>query len=102
MHPGPALRRRGRQDNSPYQVRPDESDLLGNEAADREPEDIDASDVQPCNEGKRIASHLLDRARSCSSCGTHTHVVERNDAPLPRQRVDEWRVPVLQVPAKVL
>src|SRR5277367_2493372 len=58
MHPGPALRRRGRQDNAPYQVRPDESDLLGNEAADREPEDIDASDVQPCNEGKRIASHL--------------------------------------------
>src|SRR5271154_4972864 len=55
MHPGPALRRRGRQDNAPYQVRPDECDLLGNEAADREPEDIDESEVQPPIKAKATA-----------------------------------------------
>ena len=64
MHPGPASWRGGGQHNPAQHVGPDECDLLGNEAADREPEDIDAGNIQRGDESNSIAGHLLDMFKS--------------------------------------
>src|ERR1700739_4464257 len=85
VHPGSTPRRRGGQYKSAYQVRPDQRDLLGHKAADREPEDIDVRGVQRRDEGNGVTSHLLNRVGRGAGCGPDTRVVERYDTPLRGQ-----------------
>src|SRR6201987_1694533 len=102
VHAGPASWRGGGQHNSAHHIGPDKCDLLGNEAADREPEDIDAWNIQCGDESNGIAGHLLDCVGSVSGRGPDARIVERYDAPLSGQGVDQGRVPILQIAAEVL
>src|SRR4029079_7448318 len=77
-------------------------DFLGYEAADRKPEEVDLRGVQGGDERDGVPCHLQDRGGRCSGRTPDTYVVERDDAPLRRQRIDELEVPVLQVAPEVL
>jgi hypothetical protein len=102
MHSGAASWRGGGQHKPAYRVRPDESDLLGNEAADREPQEVNERKVQRVEKVDSVARHLLDLVRCYSGRDPDTDVVERDDAPLGAHSVDEWRVPIIEVAPEVL
>jgi hypothetical protein len=46
--------------------------------------------------------HLLDGVRGGAGGAAHPGTVERDDPPRRGQRVDQRRIPVVQVPAEVL
>ena len=49
-----------------------------------------------------VARHLLDGVRGGAGGAADSGVVERHDPPGRRQRVDQRRVPVVEIPAEVL
>jgi len=91
-----------RQDHPTDQVRPDQGDLLGDEAADGEPEQVDPAELPGGDEGDRVVRHLLDRGRRHPGRAADPGVVERHDAPVGSQVVDQRRIPAVEVPAEVL
>ena len=102
MHPGRTLRCRGREHDASEQVGADERDLLRNEAADREAEQVDLLELHRLDEGDRVVGHRLDRVRRRACRGADAGVVERDHAPFRGERVDQGRVPVVEVAAEVL
>jgi hypothetical protein len=61
VHAGRALRSRRREDQAPDQGRPTQGDLLGDKAADGEPEQVYLAEPERGDEGDRVPRHLLDR-----------------------------------------
>ena len=102
VHPGRALRCGRREHDAPQQVGPDERDLLRDEAADREAEQIDPLEVHRLEEGDRVVGHRLDGVRRPAGRGADADVVERDHASIRGERVDESGVPVVEVAAEVL
>ena len=102
VHPGGAARGCRREDQATDHRRPDQRDLLGDEAADREAEEVDRAELEGLEERDGIARHLRDRARRRARRSAHPGVVERHDSPVARQRVDQRGIPVVEVPAEVL
>ena len=102
VHPGRALRCRRREHDPPQQVGADQRDLLRDEAAEREAEQVDPLEVQCVEEGDRVVRHRLDGARRPAGRGADADVVEGNHASIRGERVDQRRVPVVEVAAEVL
>ena len=80
----------------------DERDLLRDEAADREAEQVHALETDRLDEGDRTVSHRLDRVRGRAARRGDSDIVERDYASLRGESVDHRRVPVVEVSAKVL
>ena len=102
VHARCALRCRGRQYKPADERGPSERDLLGDEAAERKAEDVDVVQVHRGDERDRVLCHLGHGARCGSGGTTDAGVVEGHDRPGRGQRVDQRRIPVVQVAAEVL
>ena len=102
MHPRRALGCRGREHDAPQEVGADERDLLGDEAAEREAEQIDALELHRLEEGDRVVGHRLDGVRRRAGRGADADVVEGDHASLGGELVDQRGVPVVEVAAEVL
>jgi hypothetical protein len=100
VHPGRTLRRCGREHDAPQEIRADERDLLGDEAADREAEQIDPLKVHCLEEGDGAVGHRFDRVRRRAGGRADADVVEGDHASLCGERVDESGVPVVEVAAE--
>jgi hypothetical protein len=75
---------------------------LGDEATDREAEEVNWAELERIEERDGIARHLRDRAGRRARRPAHPSVVERHDSPIVRQRVDQGGIPVVEIPAEVL
>src|SRR5262249_20356638 len=75
-------RRRGREHDAPQQVWADERHLLGDEAADREAEQVDPLKIHGLEEDDGVVGHGLDGVRRRSGRGAYADVVESDDASL--------------------
>ena len=84
------------------EIGPDEGDLLRDEAADREAEEIHPLEAHRLDEGDRTVSHRLDGVGCRAARSGDADVVEGNDPSIRSQRVDQRGIPVVEVPAKVL
>ena len=102
MHAGRALGRRGRENQPADDSRPDQRDLLRDEAANREAEQTNLADLHGGDERDGIARHLLDGVGGGAGGAADSGVVERHNPPGRRERVDQRRVPVVEIPAEVL
>ena len=102
MHPRRTLRCRRREHDAPQQVGTDERDLLRDEAAEREAEQIDPLKVHCLEEGDGAVGHGFDRVRRPTGRGADADVVERDHASIRGERFDESRVPVVEVATEVL
>jgi hypothetical protein len=102
VHAGRAARGRGSQNQPADEIGPDQRDLLRDEAADGEPEDIGPAEPHGGEERDGVVRHLLDGVRRGSGRTADPGVVERNHPPARCQRVDQRGIPVVQVSAKVL
>ena len=101
MHAGGALRRGGRQDQPAHGGRPGQRDLLGDEAADGEPEQVNLAEIHGLDEGDGVVCHLLHGARGGTGGAPDSGIVEGDDAAAGGQRVDQGRIPVVEIPAEV-
>jgi hypothetical protein len=99
---GRALQRGGRQDQSTHDGWPPQRNLLRDEAADGESQQIDLTEVHGGEERDGVACHLLHRVRRCPGGATDPGVVEGDDPPGRGQRVDQRGIPVVEVAAEVL
>jgi hypothetical protein len=102
VHARGALRRRGRQDQPSHDGRPGQGNLLRDEAADGEPQQVNLAEFHGGDEGDGVAGHLLHAVRCCPGGAADSGVVERDDTPGRCQRVDQRGIPVVEVPAEVL
>ena len=102
MHADCALRRRGGQHNPPGDRRPDQRDLLGDEAADGEPEQVHLAQLQGGDKRDRFPRHLSHGARCRSRGAADARVVEGDDPPACCQRVNQRGIPAVEVAAEVL
>src|SRR5208282_6235620 len=102
VHAGGALRRRGRQDHPPDDGGPGQGDLLRDETADGEAEQVNLAQVQGLDERNGLVRHLL-RGVCCFPGGAaDPRVIEGDDTAVRGQRVDQRGVPVVEIPAEVL
>jgi hypothetical protein len=92
----------GRQHEALQQVGADESDLLRDEAPDREAEQVDPLKLHRLEEGDRVVRHCFDGPRRRAGRGSDADVVERDHSSIRSERVDERGVPVVEVAAEVL
>ena len=102
MHPGRALRRRGREHDAPQEIGADERDLLRDEAADRETEQIHPLELECLEEGDGIVAHRLDRVGRPAGGRADAGVVEGDHTAISRERIDERGVPIVEIAAEVL
>ena len=102
VHPRRTLRCRGREHDASQQVGADERDLLRDEAAEREAEQIDPLKAHRLDEGDGVVGHRFDGARRPAGRGADADVVERDHASIRGERVDERGIPVVEVAAEVL
>jgi hypothetical protein len=102
VHAGGALRGRGGQHQPADDGRPGQRDLLRDEAADGEPQQVNLAEVHCGEERDGVAGHLLDGARRCAAGAADSGVVDGDDPPGQGQRVDQRGIPVVEVPAEVL
>ena len=103
VHAGRALRRRGRQDQPSHDGRPDQRDLLRDEAADGEPEHVDLAEFHGGDERDGVAGHLLHDVAAYFPVEPPTPALSNVMTRRCRgQRVDQRGIPVVQVPAEVL
>ena len=79
-----------------------QGNLLRDEAADGEPQKIHLAEVQGGDKGDRVVCHLLHSVRCLPGGAADSGVVEGDDTPGRRQRVDQRGVPVVEVSAEVL
>ena len=102
MHVGSALwSRRCEYDLSRHR-RTSESNLLGDEAPDREPKDVDLFEVHGVEELQRTQCRLGNRVRDPSFRPSDPLVVEGDHSPVHGQIIDERWVPVVEVAPEVL
>src|SRR5215213_229961 len=102
VHLPTTLGSRSRQDHSARELRALKSDLLRDETADREAEEVDLGKGQRVYEGQRVATVLLERRRNCAAGQAHPARVEEENLMLSRQVVDQGRIPVVEVAPEVL
>ena len=102
MQAGCALRRRGGQHNPPGDRWPDQRDLLGDAAADGEPEQVHLAQLQGGDERDGFPRHLSHGARCRSRGAADARVVEGDDPPACCQGVNQRRIPAVEVAAEVL
>ena len=102
VHAGRALRRRRGEDQAPDQGRPAQGDLLGDEAANGEPEQVHLAEPERGDERDRVPRHLLDRVGGGARRPADADIVEGHYPAARRQRVDQCRVPVVEVAPEVL
>jgi hypothetical protein len=102
MHPRRTLRCGGGEHDAPQQVGADERDLLRDEAADREAEQIHPLEVHRLDERDRVVGHGFGGVRRRAGRGPDADVVERDHPSLRGEGVDEGGVPVVEVAAEVL
>ena len=74
---------------------------LGNHPAEREREDVDRVVTERRDECVRIVGHRLDRAGHSASRGADPAVVERDHVVALGDRIDDPRIPVVQVRGQV-
>jgi hypothetical protein len=96
------MRRGGREDDAPWQVGANQGDLLRDEAAEGEAEQIHPFDAYGVNEGDRIVGHRFDGVRRGTGGGSDADVVKRNDASSLCQCVDQGGISVVEVSPEVL
>jgi hypothetical protein len=101
VHPGGALRRGGCEHDPPQQIGADERDLLSDEAADGETEQIDSLEFHRLEEGNGVVGHRLDGARRPAGGGADAGVVEGDHAAIRGERIDQRGVPVVEIAAEV-
>jgi hypothetical protein len=101
VHPAGALRGRRGEHQAAHQCGAGERDVLGDEAAERESQDVGAVDAERVEEGDGVAGHVGHGARGGPARGADTGVVERDDPPVGGEQVDEGGIPVVQVAAEV-
>ena len=82
--------------------RPGQRDLLGDEAADREAEQVDLVEVHRGEEREGVAGHLLDGVGVVPVEPPTPALSNGDDPPVARQRVDQRGIPVVEVPAEML
>ena len=97
-----ALRCRAGEHEATDQSRAQEHELLGDVAAEREPEQVDLLDPEGVDEGERVASHRGDVLRDDAGGTANTAVVEEDHLSILRQAVDERWVPAVEVPPEML
>jgi hypothetical protein len=102
MHSRRALRCRRREHDAPKDIGANECDLLRDEAADREAEEIYPPEAHRVDKGDRTTGHRLNGVRSRFAGGTEADVVKQHDTLIRGQRVDERGIPVIEVPTEVL
>ena len=76
-------------------------ECLGDHAAEGEGEDVDLVEAERADEGVGVVGHRLDAVGNLAGGGADAAVVERDDVVLPGDRVDDARVPVVQVRREV-
>jgi hypothetical protein len=102
VHAGRALGTGCRQDEAPDERRPHERDLLRDEPADGEPEQVDAVEAERGDERDHLACRLGDRAARLAGRGPDAGVVDEDHLAVLSQCVGQRRIPVIEVPAEVL
>ncbi len=76
-------------------------ECLGDHAAEGEGEDVDLVEAERADEGVGVVGHRLDAVGNLAGGGADAAVVERDDVVLLGDRVDDARVPVVQVRREV-
>jgi hypothetical protein len=102
VHPRRSLGCGRGEDEPAHQRRPGERHFLGDEAADRKAEQVDLVEAQRGHEVDRVTAHLGEGARCRTRRAPDADVVEGDDPVASGERVDQGRVPVVEVPAEVL
>ena len=102
MHASRALRRRGPEDQPAHQSWPGQGDLLGDEAADRESQEIGPVEPHRGQEGNSVTGHLPDGVRRGPARAADAGVVECHNAAGRCQRVDQRGIPVVEISAEML
>jgi hypothetical protein len=102
VHVLAALRARSREHQAAHEPRPDERELLRDEPAEREAEQVDLAQLQRLEEAQRVVRHRGHRARRAAGRPADAGVVEQDHLAHRGQRVDERGVPVVEVAAEML
>jgi hypothetical protein len=102
VHLRRALRTSCRQNETPDERRSHERDLLGDESADREAEQVDLLEAERGDEGDDLPRRLGNRVARPSGRGTDTRIVDEDDLALAGDRVGQRRVLVVEIAAEVL
>src|SRR4051795_11019761 len=71
-------------------------------ATEREPEEVDPLQAECIDEGDRISSHIGEVLWNDACRAADPAVVDQDYLAVPRQAVDEQRVPAVEVAAEVL
>src|SRR4051812_48549967 len=71
-------------------------------ATERESEEVDSLQAERIDEGDRIPGHVGDVLWNGARRAGNPAVVDQDDLAVPRQAIDEQRVPVVEVAAEVL
>jgi hypothetical protein len=90
------------KDHAAHQVWALQSDLLGDEPADGEAEEVDFGEAERVDEGERVSPEGRERRRYRAARQPDAGGVEQDDLPLVGDVVEEGGIPVVQVAAEVL
>lgn len=102
LDPGPARRPRAGKDGAADEIGCVEEDLLRDEAAEREANQVGRLQSQRPDRGDRVGGHFGHTER-CRAAGiTDTAVVERIDRPNRRQTLDDPGIEIVEVGAPVI
>ena len=77
-------------------------DLLRDEPADREPEEVDLVEAERGDERDHVPGRVRDGRSELAARGADARVVDQDDLALGCERVGERWIPVVQVAAEVL
>ncbi len=102
MHPRRTFWTGCRQYQPPDEGRPAQRNLLGDEPADREPEEIDLVQAEIGNARNHVARGVRDTGTELAARGPDARVVDQDDLALGRERIGQRRIPVVQIAAEVL
>ncbi len=90
------------QHQAPDQIGCLQRDLLGDEAADREAEQINSRQSQRLYEGDGVGAHFLERGRHLARAAGYARVVEQDHFSTLGQAVGHGRVPMVHGAGEVL
>ena len=101
VHVPPAPGAGAGEDNPAGLVRADQGDFLGDEPAEREAEQVISPEPESVGERDGVQRHRLHGARRGSGGAGHASVVQEDDFSLLGDRVDQERIPVVEVGPEV-
>src|SRR5580704_5573471 len=102
MKPATAFRAGAGKNESVYQPRTMESDLLSNKAAHGEPEQIDLRQTKHINKVENVGGKPRGRLRSGTGRESNAAVVDKDHLPFAGDGIDERWIPVVEIPSEVL